>query len=87
MTRCGRSARTGVCVFFAISFLVVAGWSVADESAKRKGYGRGMREDNAPKVGDVAPTFKLSTLDGDDETDLESFRGEKPVVLFFGSYT
>ena len=80
-------ARTVACVFFVISILVVTGWSVADEPAKRKGHRRGMREDNAPKVGDVAPTFKLFTLDGEDETDLESFRGEKPMVLFFGSYT
>ncbi len=45
------------------------------------------REDNAPKVGDIAPTFKLKSLDGTEETDLEQFRGKKPMVLFFGSYT
>lgn len=43
--------------------------------------------DNAPKVGDVAPTFKLKSLDGKSETDLASFRDERPVILFFGSYT
>ena len=80
-------ARTAVRVFVAISILVVATWSVADEPAKKKGHQRGMREDNAPKVGDIAPTFKLSSLDGKDEMDLKSFRDEKPVVLFFGSYT
>lgn len=48
----------------------------------------GEREsDDAPKSGEVAPTFKLTSLDGKGETDLASFRGEKPVVLFFGSYT
>ena len=39
------------------------------------------------KVGEVAPTFKLKSLDGDSETDLAEFKGKKPVVLFFGSYT
>ena len=79
--------RMVVCVFFSISILALAGWSVADEPVRKKGQRRGMREDNAPKAGDVAPTFKLSTLDGKDETNLESFRDKKPVVLFFGSYT
>ena len=41
----------------------------------------------APKIGENAPTFKLKSLDGKNETELASFRGEKPVVLFFGSYT
>ncbi len=44
-------------------------------------------EDNAPKVGELAPTFKLKSLDGKVEFDLETFKGKKPVVLFFGSYT
>jgi len=35
----------------------------------------------------MAPTFKLKSLDGTEETDLEQFRGKKPMVLFFGSYT
>ena len=49
---------------------------------------RGQRgQDNAPKVGDVAPVFTLKSLDGESETDIGSFNGEKPVVLFFGSYT
>lgn len=43
--------------------------------------------DGAPNVGEIAPPFILKSLDGETETDLESFRGQKPVVLFFGSYT
>ncbi len=39
------------------------------------------------KIGDVAPTFQLKSLDGKAETDLDSFKGKKPVVLIFGSYT
>ncbi len=55
---------------------------------KRQGMReRMMRDDNAPKVGDVAPVFTLKSLDGKSETDLASFKGKKPVLLFFGSYT
>ncbi len=39
------------------------------------------------KVGQMAPTFKLKSLDGKEEMDLAAFKGKKPVVLFFGSYT
>ncbi len=45
------------------------------------------KADNAPKVGEMAPTFKLMSLDGKKETDLASFKDNIPVVLFFGSYT
>ena len=56
-------------------------------SRDRQRNGRQVRSDNAPKVGDTAPTFKLKSLDGRSETDLADFKGKKPVVLFFGSYT
>ena len=47
-----------------------------------------MREDNAPKAGDRAPMFELGRLgDESKRVNLASFRNEKPVVLFFGSYT
>lgn len=38
-------------------------------------------------VGDMAPDFSLETLDHQTTVTLSSFRGEKPVVLVFGSYT
>ena len=38
-------------------------------------------------VGDAAPDFTLGTLDKSGEVRLSSFRGSKPVVLVFGSYT
>lgn len=38
-------------------------------------------------VGDTAPDFRLVTLDKKSEVSLASFRGSKPVVLIFGSYT
>ncbi len=48
---------------------------------------RNSRTDTAPKVGEMAPTFILESLDRKSKTDLASYRGKKPVVLFFGSYT
>jgi len=38
-------------------------------------------------VGDQAPDFQLPTLDKTAQVKLSSFRGSKPVVLIFGSYT
>ena len=38
-------------------------------------------------VGDMAPDFNLQTLDHSAHIQLSSFRGAKPVVLVFGSYT
>jgi hypothetical protein len=39
------------------------------------------------RVGDLAPDFTLPTLDRTQEVTLSSFRGTRPVVLVFGSYT
>jgi hypothetical protein len=39
------------------------------------------------KVGQLAPTFQLASPDGKDTFDLREFRGKRPVVLIFGSYT
>jgi hypothetical protein len=41
----------------------------------------------APKAGDMAPDFTLSDATGKSPVTLSQFRGERPVVLFFGSYT
>ncbi len=38
-------------------------------------------------TGDRAPDFDLPTTDGRERVRLSSFRGRKPVVLIFGSYT
>ncbi|MGI9074659.1 MAG: hypothetical protein ACR2JB_25830 [Bryobacteraceae bacterium] len=38
-------------------------------------------------VGDAAPDFTLPLLDHSSQVTLSSFRGTKPVVLVFGSYT
>jgi len=38
-------------------------------------------------LGDVAPDFALPTQDNKNTVQLASFRGSRPVVLVFGSYT
>ncbi len=39
------------------------------------------------KVSDMAPDFSLDTVDWKKRVQLSSFRGQKPVVLVFGSHT
>ena len=39
------------------------------------------------QVGQEAADFSLKSLNGDGSVRLSSFRGQKPVVLVFGSYT
>ncbi len=39
------------------------------------------------QVGDAAPDFTLEKTDKSSKVQLASFRGQKPVVLVFGSYT
>jgi len=38
-------------------------------------------------AGDLAPDFSLPTLDHKQTVRLSDFRGSRPVVLVFGSYT
>lgn len=42
---------------------------------------------DGPAVGQDAPDFALKALHGEKTVELSSFRGKKPVVLIFGSYT
>lgn len=39
------------------------------------------------RVGDEAPDFKLKTKDFTREVELSSFKGKRPVILIFGSYS
>lgn len=41
----------------------------------------------APKTGELAPDFTLFDITGTASVTLSDFRGKKPVVLVFGSYT
>ena len=38
-------------------------------------------------VGDMAPDFDLETTDHSERVRPSQFRGDRPVVLVFGSYT
>jgi hypothetical protein len=40
-----------------------------------------------PAIGEKAPTFRLTTHDGTQTISLSDYRGKKPVVLIFGSFT
>jgi hypothetical protein len=42
---------------------------------------------NVPKVGEAAPDFELTDVTGTKTVRLSDFRGKKPVVLLFGSFT
>ena len=44
-------------------------------------------DQQAPRVGDTAPDFTLFDASGQESVTLSHFRGNKPVVLIFGSYT
>lgn len=55
---------------------------------KRRQEMRGQNQEaGGPNVGQEAPDFTLRTLDGDRTVKLSDFRGKKPVILVFGSYT
>ncbi len=46
-----------------------------------------LREPDRLFVGDAAPDFALRPLDGGRTVRLSQFKGDRPVVLVFGSYT
>lgn len=81
-------------VYGIIGLLVLLTAFPGCASSERKRMNRRMGEipekyknDGAPQVGDVAYLFKLKTVEGDREVDLASFKGDRPVAIFFGSYT
>lgn len=54
----------------------------------QRGDRASQRQGNQPlHVADRAPEFALKSLDGKSETDITQFRGKRPLILFFGSYT
>ena len=84
------SNRIFLCLGLTAAFLLVATTAQAQRGRRAMRAQRpGMMsmEQGALQVGDMAPTFTLKSLDGESETALASFRGVKPVVLLFGSYT
>ena len=79
--------------FAIIAFLLVAAGCASSKVEPPpllnggKGHPGDLRRVDAVHEGDLAPDFKLKTLDGSQTVRLSKFRGQKPVVLIFGSYT
>jgi hypothetical protein len=70
--------------------LTIALLAAADAASAQQRPGRrkgDLRMPDTLRVGDAAPDFKLKTTDGSREVTLSSFKGKRPVVLVFGSYT
>lgn len=65
--------------------LAMAGEACADRRDSRRFRARLAETDI--KVGDVAPDFTLRTAGGEKVVSLSGFKGKRPVVLVFGSYT
>lgn len=66
--------------------LLAAGDAVFGQQRPNRRKGD-LRMADTLRVGDAAPDFKLKTRDGSREVTLSSFKGKRPVVLIFGSYT
>ncbi len=74
--------------FYLIAAAVALSVGVRDALSQ----GRDMQKrppKDAPRPGEDAPDFELAMLGGDaeDKIRLSDFKGKKPVVLVFGSYT
>ena len=54
---------------------------------EKRGLQGDFRRVDTVHVGDMAPDFKLKTMDGKRTVWLRQFRGKRPVILIFGSYT
>ncbi len=67
-------------------WLAVAGCHTAPRGEVRQRHPGDLRQPTKLRVGDPAPNFKLKRREGG-EVRLAGFRGQRPVVLVFGSYT
>ena len=80
--------RRGTILVASLLAALVAGAGFAQNAGeKTETTSQRSKRPAPPKIGDVAPVFALSSLDGKKETDLKSFRGKRSVILIFGSYT
>ncbi len=59
----------------------------ADASAEQEMAAALAPPDPGPAPGEAAPDFALSGVSADDHVRLRDFRGKRPVVLVFGSYS
>ena len=79
-----KTRRPAAAIIFLVPAVLLCSLALlAGEGKDRQG---GPREGTL-KVGDPAPDFTLSSPDGKTTMALSSFRGKKPVVLVFGSFT
>lgn len=96
----GNIVRKGlvISVFFIFGFtiwegrdLVRAGWDVNYKAIywRNKEVSEWQKENNpnVPKAGELAPDFELTNVSGTQTKRLSEFRGKRPVVLLFGSFT
>jgi len=77
------------CTTWAVAALALCAVAVAQskEDARKMMKGPKDKNDAAPQTGSDAPNFKLKKLGSEETVELASFKGKKPVVLVFGSYT
>ncbi len=71
-------------VFLVLGALCILFTTCSYASGKREGD---LRREGKLKPGDAAPEIDLKSPDGKTSFKLSSFKGKKPVVLVFGSYT
>ena len=62
----------------ALLVLALAGSAVTGSARGKK---------RAPRTGEAAPLFSLPRIHGEGEVDLADLVGQRPIILFFGSYT
>lgn len=79
-----RTMRHPVGILMTIALL--AGSTVLGQQRGGR-HGGDLRMPDTLRVGDTAPDFKLKTKDGSREVTLSGFKGKRPVVLVFGSFT
>jgi len=79
-------AATSIATFLAVPALGQQRPNSRPDRSQRQEQ-RQRLEEGALKVGQLAPTFDLKSLDGKTSFSLAEFRDERPVILFFGSYT
>ncbi len=100
VNKSGNRVRKGLAVSTLLIFgftiwegrdLVRAGWEVNYKAIywRNKEVSGWQKENNpnVPKLGELAPDFELTDVTGTKKVRLSNFRGEKPVVLLFGSFT
>lgn len=77
--------KTSLGVLLTLTLLVVGHAALAQQRFGRQP--RDLRMPDTLNVGDAAPDFKLKAKDGSSEVRLSTFKGRRPVVLVFGSFT